>query len=95
MITRDGRRLAVQGRLTIETVPVVFDAGLQHLLTDDLLLDLSQVEAVDSAAVAMLLGCLRAAQRGKRSFHVAGLPADLLSLATLYGVADMLPDQSA
>lgn len=93
MITRDGQRMAVQGRLTIETVPVVFNAGLQHLLADDLLLDLAQVEAVDSAAVAMLLGWMRAAQNGKRSFKVVGLPHDLLSLATLYGVADMLPVQ--
>ncbi|HZW25248.1 MAG TPA: STAS domain-containing protein [Gallionella sp.] len=85
----------VRGRLTIETVPALFESGLQHLAEEDLLVDMAQVEVVDSAAVSMLLGWSRAAQRGRRTLRVSGLPADLLSLATLYGVADMLPQQSA
>jgi len=95
VIAREDGRLVVRGRLTIETVPALFQAGLQHLGEEDLLVDLAQVEAVDSAAVSMLLGWSRAAQRSQRTLRVAGLPADLLSLATLYGVADMLPQQSA
>lgn len=95
MISREDGRLVVRGRLTIETVPELFESGLQHLAGEDLLVDLTQVEAVDSAAVSMLLGWSRAAQRSQRTLRVSGLPADLLSLATLYGVADMLPQQSA
>jgi phospholipid transport system transporter-binding protein len=95
VIAREDGRLVVRGRLTIETVPVLFQSGLQHLAEEDLLVDMAQVEAVDSAAVSMLLGWSRAAQRSQRTLRVTGLPADLLSLATLYGVADMLPQQSA
>ncbi len=95
MITREDGRLVVRGRLTIATVPALFEAGLQHLTSEDLLVDFSQVEAVDSAAVSMLLGWLRAAQRSQRTLRVAGLPDDLLSLARLYGVAELLPRQSA
>lgn len=95
MISREDGRLVVRGRLTIETVPALFESGLQHLADEDLLVDMAQVEAVDSAAVSMLLGWSRAAQRSQRTLRVTGLPADLLSLATLYGVADMLPRQSA
>lgn len=95
MITREDGRLVVRGRLTIATVPALFEAGLQHLASEDLLVDFSQVEAVDSAAVSMLLGWLRAAQRSQRTLHVTGLPDDLLSLARLYGVADLLPQQPA
>lgn len=91
MITREDGRLVVRGRLTIATVPALFEAGLQHLASEDLLVDLSQVEAVDSAAVSMLLGWLRAAQRSQRTLRVTGLPEDLLSLARLYGVAELLP----
>jgi phospholipid transport system transporter-binding protein len=94
VISREDGRLVVRGRLTIETVPALFESGLQHLAKEDLLVDLVQVEAVDSAAVSMLLGWARAAQRNQRTLRVEGLPADLLSLATLYGVADMLPQQS-
>ncbi|HCI13883.1 MAG TPA: anti-sigma-factor [Gallionellaceae bacterium] len=95
MISREDGRLVVRGRLTMETVPALFQTGLRHLTEEDLLVDLAQVEAVDSAAVSMLLGWSRAAQRSQRTLRVTGLPADLLSLAALYGVADMLPQQSS
>jgi phospholipid transport system transporter-binding protein len=83
--------MAVSGGLTMETVPALFEAGLQHLASQDLQVDFSQVEAVDSAAVSMLLGWARAAQHGQRDLRVLNLPDDLLSLARLYGVADLLP----
>lgn len=86
--------LLESGGLTMETVPALFEAGLQHLSSQDLQVDFSQVEAVDSAAVSMLLGWERAAQRGKRELRVINLPEDLLSLARLYGVADLLPQQT-
>ncbi len=95
MITREGERLLVSGRLTIATVPALFETGLQHLTSEDLLVDFSQVEAVDSSAVSMLLGWLRAAQRSQHALRVTGLPEDLLSLAHLYGVLELLPHQSA
>lgn len=87
--------MVVRGRLTIETVPALFETGLQYLAAEDLVVDFSQVEAVDSAAVSMLLGWLRAAQRNQRTLCVKALPDDLLSLARLYGVADLLPQQAS
>lgn len=95
MIRREGERLIVQGRLTIATVPALFETGLQHLTSENLLVDFSEVEAVDSAAVSLLLGWARAAKRNQHDLRVSGLPADLLSLARLYGVSDLLPQQSA
>jgi phospholipid transport system transporter-binding protein len=56
-----------------------------------MLVDFSNVEAVDSAAVSMLLAWSRAAKANKRSLRVTGLPESLLSLANLYGVTEMLP----
>lgn len=81
----------VSGRLTMSTVPALYETGLQHLAGEDLLVDLSKVEAVDSAAVSMLLGWSRIAQSKRRDLRVTGMPDDLLSLAHLYGVAEMLP----
>jgi phospholipid transport system transporter-binding protein len=95
MSAREDGRLVVSGRLTIATVPALFESGLQHLASEDLLVDFSRVEAVDSAAVSMLLGWQRAAQRSQRTLRVTGLPDDLLSLAHLYGVTELLPQQSA
>jgi len=94
VIAREGERLVVRGHLTIATVPALFETGLQQLSKEDLLVDFSQVEAVDSSAVSMLLGWTRAAQRNRRKLRVTGTPDALLSLARLYGVAEMLPQQS-
>ncbi len=94
MIANDGDWMVVSGGLTMETVPALFETGLQHLAGEDFQVDFSQVDSVDSAAVSMLLGWTRAAQRTRHDLRVKGLPEDLLSLARLYGVAELLPQQS-
>jgi phospholipid transport system transporter-binding protein len=94
MSQRGDDRMVLQGQLNMDTVPALYAAGLQRLAGEDLLVDFSQVESVDSAAVSMLLGWERAAQRGERELRVSGLPQDLLSLARLYGVDKLLPQQS-
>jgi phospholipid transport system transporter-binding protein len=94
VIKREGEWMVVHGNLTIETVPALFEAGLQCLSGEDFKVDLSNVDTVDSAAVSMLLGWTRAAQRIHHDLRVKGLPEDLLSLARLYGVAELLPQQS-
>jgi phospholipid transport system transporter-binding protein len=95
MTGRDGEWMAMQGHLGMDTVPALYATGLQRLSSEDLQVDFSQVESVDSAAISMLLGWARAAQRGRRDLRVRNLPDDLLSLARLYGVADLLPRQAA
>lgn len=92
---REGDWMVVQGSLTMDTVPALFEAGLQQLANADFQLDLSRVDSVDSAAVSMLLGWSRAARGSGHALRVKGLPQDLLSLANLYGVAEMLPPQSS
>ena len=86
--------MVVQGNLNITTVPALFEAGLQHLASEDFKVDFSQVDSVDSAAVSLLLGWNRAARSLQHALRVKGLPEDLLSLARLYGVAELLPEQS-
>lgn len=83
--------LALSGPLTMKTVPALLPAGVTHLEAGDLLVDLSGVKLVDSAAVSLLLGWLRAAQRQQRQLRLTGMPEDLLSLARLYGVDRLLP----
>ncbi len=91
MITRQGDCLQVSGRLTMETVSALFNTGLQPENGGDLVIDLAQVEAVDSAAVSLLLSWLRRAQSNQVAISFANVPDNLLSLARLYGVAGMLP----
>jgi phospholipid transport system transporter-binding protein len=94
-MTNSGDRMMVQGHVTMETVPALFEKGLQHLSNADLLVDFSQTEAVDSAAVSMLLAWQRAAQSGQRVLQIVNLSENLLSLAKLYGVEEMLPKQTS
>jgi phospholipid transport system transporter-binding protein len=94
VIRHDGEWMVVNGNLNIETVPALFETGLRHLAGEELRVDFSQVGSIDSAAVSMLLGWARAAQRTRQVLHVKGLPEDLLNLARLYGVAELLPQQS-
>lgn len=91
MISREGDRLQVSGRLTMETVTALYDAGLQPNGGGVLEIDLGKVEAVDSAAVSLLLSWLRRAQRNNVTLSFANVPDNLLSLANLYGVAELLP----
>jgi len=90
----EGNKMSLQGHLNMDTIPALFATGLERLAQEDLLVDFSAVESVDSAAVSMLLGWERAAQHGERKLLVTGLPEDLLSLARLYGVDKLLPQQS-
>lgn len=91
MSVQDKGSLAASGRLTMETVPALFEKGLLQLQQGDLHADFSSVEGVDSAAISMLLGWKRAAQSKGRELRVVGWPGELLSLARLYGVDDLLP----
>jgi phospholipid transport system transporter-binding protein len=45
----------------------------------------------DSSALAVLLECRREAMALGKTFSVSRLPARLRELATLYGVAELLP----
>lgn len=91
MIDRDGGCVQVPSHLTIETVTSLFKNGLQTSGETPLVVDLAQVETVDSAAVSLLLAWLREAQSRSVKLCFAHVPENLLSLARLYGVVDMLP----
>jgi phospholipid transport system transporter-binding protein len=91
VINLEGNRLMLSGSLVMSTVPALYEAGLKQLSDADMEVDMAKVEVVDSAALSMLFGWLRAAQSKNRSLRVKNVPANLLSLANLYGVAGMLP----
>jgi phospholipid transport system transporter-binding protein len=91
VIQREGDRLRVSGRLTMDTIGAVFNEAMQPLAGKDWTIDLAQIEVADSAAVSMLLSWVRNAQRHGASLSFVNIPANLHSLADLYGVANALP----
>ncbi len=95
MIQREGDRLLVSGRLTMETIGTTFNEAMQPLEGKNWTVDLARVEAADSAGVSLLLGWLRNAQRHEAKLTFVNVPDNLRSLADLYGVADALPMNSS
>ena len=86
--------LEVTGALSFETLPAVLARTAEFVRRPDvpaaLTIDFKGVGDIDSSAVALLLEWRRqAAALGKRLAYV-NLPPNLLALANLYGVADLI-----
>jgi phospholipid transport system transporter-binding protein len=64
--------------------------ALAAIRAGDTLLDFSGVQRCDSAAIALALEALRAARAAGITLRLEALPADMLSLARLYGVEELL-----
>ncbi|MHB1291780.1 MAG: STAS domain-containing protein [Sulfuricella sp.] len=95
MIVPDGDNYRIQGRITIANANALLTEGLKLFVRDGLVVDLSQLEEVDSAAVSLVLEWLREAQRNHRKLRFTHLPDNLKSLATLYGVLDLIQPSEA
>jgi phospholipid transport system transporter-binding protein len=76
--------------MTTDTAKSVLDAGLRAIAAGQQVIDLAQVSRVDSSAVAVLLGWQRAALDRAAVLNIINPPVSLISLATLYGVTDLL-----
>lgn len=86
----DGERWAPAGSLTMDSVATVLAASADVPLPLSGVIDLARVEAVDSAGVALLLAWKRRAGVERKALVFDHLPANLASLAQLYGVDDLL-----
>lgn len=91
MIVCEGGVCRLDGAVTVATVGALlrelqpqFEKGVETL-------DFSGVDAVDSAALALVFSAMRQAADAKRTLTVTGLSESFTTLAELYGVADLLP----
>ena len=89
-----GEILALTGSLSFETIPKVLEESTAYAeradLPERLTIDLAGITGVDSAAVALLLEWRRQAVRRGKQLAFVNLPANLLALAQLYGVGDLI-----
>ncbi|GAO35878.1 hypothetical protein SCT_1274 [Sulfuricella sp. T08] len=95
MIVPDGDNFRIQGRITIANANAVLSEGLKLFVGDGQVVDLSQLEEVDSSAISLVLEWLREAQRNQRKLSFINLPDNLKSLATLYSVLDLIQPAEA
>ncbi len=76
--------------LTAANARTVLADGLRAIAGGQSSMDLSGLAAVDSSAVATLLAWKRAAAARQVPLALHNLPPSLLSLAELYGVAELI-----
>ena len=81
--------------LTVLNARVALEHGLEAIRAGQTVIDLGPVKAVDSAAVAVLLGWQRAARTAGVVLKFSNLPPNLKILTALYGVDALLGDAPA
>ncbi len=91
MIRNTGDHLEVSGAMTLPGASALLAAGVAALNDTETVFDLSTVEVVDSSSIAVIFGWLRQAKTEGKTVRIVNPPQDLLSLATLYGVTELLP----
>lgn len=82
-------------QLTVNNASAVLRDGLSAIAGGQSGIDVSAVAVVDSSAVATLLAWRRAAQQRGVALEFGALPANLQSLADLYGVTALLSGVAA
>jgi len=95
MIRRDGDRLYLSGPVTLANVASLLEEARAPLAEGVREVDLGEVTELDSSLLAVLIGWLREAKAQGRTLSLSRLPQDLRTLAQLYGVAQLLPQDTA
>ena len=90
MLTFDNNQLKIAGAVIIDSARALLEGGRGYCVANDVTLDFSGVDEVDSSALALILEYRRAAESAGKRVTVSNLPASLESLAGLYGVADLI-----
>jgi phospholipid transport system transporter-binding protein len=92
-----GEVLKLQGALSFESLPQVLAESEQFTARTDLperlVIDFAGITDIDSSAVALLLEWRRKALALGKTLEFVNLPPNLLALAGLYGVADLIQPQ--
>jgi len=94
-LRREGDRLLIAGPLGIENARSVLQEARAACSGGVRVVDLAEVSAVDSAAVALALELLRESQAAGRKLAFANLPQAMQELARLYSVSEILAGDRA
>lgn len=91
MIQVSGERVEVSGPMTMAGASVLLAEGEAAISASASVFDLSAVTEMDSSCLAVIFGWMRAARDAGKTVTLANPPQNLLSLAEVYGVSDLLP----
>ena len=89
-LAEDGSHWTFQGALTFDTVDAVMRAAADLPLPKSGRIDLAGIEPADSSALAALFALKRRAKSERKHLAFEGIPPGLASLASVYGVDELL-----
>ncbi len=91
MIRAGENCLEVSGAMTLPGAAALLAEGNAALADAEAVFDLAQVTDVDSSCIAVMFGWLREARRLGKTISIKHPPKEMLSLAQVYDVAELLP----
>jgi phospholipid transport system transporter-binding protein len=91
MIQVAGDCAEVSGPMTLSGAAALLAEGEAAIASNASAFDLAAVTDMDSSCLAVVFGWMRAAKAGGKSLRLLNPPKNLLSLAAVYGVAELLP----
>jgi len=95
MMRVEGERLCVSGPATLATATRLLEEARAPLAAGVSAVDLGEVTEVDSSLLAVLFAWMREVQARGGRLQLLRPPQELESLARLYGVAELLPQEAA
>lgn len=84
-------RAEVSGPMTMAGAATLLTEGEAAIAANASAFDLAAVTELDSSCLAVVFGWMRSASAAGKSLRLLNPPQNLLSLAAVYGVADLLP----
>ena len=90
MIERAGDRLTLRSAMTFAEAVHLREVVLEEIDRDGLTVDLGAVQEADSTALSLLLEWQRAAKARGWRIGFANVPANMRSLAEVYGVLELI-----
>ena len=91
MIRIAGDCVEVSGPMTQSDAAALLAEGAAAIAANAAIFDLAAVTEMDSSCLAVVFGWMRAAKAGGKTLRLLNPPQNLLSLAAVYDVADLLP----
>jgi phospholipid transport system transporter-binding protein len=90
-ITQQADQWRISGDILMDNAHVILGESRELKMNDTLEIDLSAVTNLDTAALSLIMELQRRAHSENCQLSFARLPANLVSLAELYGVNTFIP----
>lgn len=89
-IAQIDNRWQLSGDVVIGTAKTILTASQGFAIASDTKVDFAQAADIDTTALSLILEWKRRAQTENKTLSFINLPANLSSLAALYGVNDLI-----